>query len=393
MLELKTYKNYKELCVAMGCKITDGSSKKKQLKELESLCEYHKEGNKFVIDEVYAIPKEIEDKRKTRVSELSECIQFSILYLLSHAKKNNLIISKNKLMILTGLINDQFYSIMDNKEVYSENRNMQKMIVTETLGKAYSCTNGYLARALRILENKFLIDVNIITYINIKMVYPIFDEITKSCIGSNVVIEEREATLEERNFILECENAVAKEKGFTSKNDIPFYRLGNFKKDVLKLLKKRGINFYYKCYDIAGNTKYIAEEYFMLEDKVNSCIDIINKEIQEKVITSITKKQDKLIKGRADVIRDLCNKTLSLTDEDMPIDVYNELIEKGELPVLAKECVVDMYFSDGFIDNVKIVIKDGVDKNIDDRINWEDEYRIREERVSEELKEIFSELK
>ena len=175
MLELKTYKNYKELCVAMGWKITDGSSKKKQLKELESLCEYHKEGNKFVIDEVYDIPKEIEDKRKTRVSELSEHIQFSILYLLSHAEKNNLIISKNKLMILTGLINDQFYSIMDNKEVYSENRNMQKMIVTETLGKAYSCTNGYLARALRILENKFLIDVKIITYINIKMVYPIFD--------------------------------------------------------------------------------------------------------------------------------------------------------------------------------------------------------------------------
>ena len=93
----------------------------------------------------------------------------------------------------------------------------------------------------------------------------------------------------------------------------------------------------------------------MLEDKVNSCIDIINKEIQEKVITSITKKQDKLIKGRADVIRDLCNKTLSLSDENMPIDVYNELIEKGELPILAKECVVDMYFSDGFIDNVKMV--------------------------------------
>ena len=391
MLELKTYKNYKELCVAMGWKITDGSSKKKQLKELESLCEYHKEGHKFVIDEVYDIPKEIEDKRKTRVSELSEHIQFSILYLLSHAEKNNLIISKNKLMILTGLINDQFYSIMDNKEVYSENRNMQKMIVTETLGKAYSCTNGYLTRALRILEDKSLIATNIITDINIKMVYPIFDEVTKSCIGSNVVIEEREATLEERTFILECEKIVAKEKGFASKSDIPFYRLGKFRKDVLKLLKKRGINFYYKCYDIAGNTEYIAEEYCMLEDKVNACIDIINKEIQEKVITSITKKQDKLIKGRADVIRDLCNKTLSLTDEDMPIDVYNELIEKGELAILAKECVVDMYFSDGFIDNVKMVIKDGVDKNIDDKINWEDEYRIREERVSEELKEIFSE--
>ena len=63
MLELKTYKNYKELCVAMDWKITDGSSKKKQLKELESLCKYHKEGNKFVIDEVFENPKPIKDGR------------------------------------------------------------------------------------------------------------------------------------------------------------------------------------------------------------------------------------------------------------------------------------------------------------------------------------------
>ena len=63
MLELKTYKNYKELCVAMDWKIADGNSKKKQLKELESLCEYHKEGNKFVIDEVYDTPLPIEDGR------------------------------------------------------------------------------------------------------------------------------------------------------------------------------------------------------------------------------------------------------------------------------------------------------------------------------------------
>ena len=63
MLELKTYKNYKELCKAMGWEEKAGNSRVKQLKELESLCEYHNEGNKFVIDEIYDEPKPIKDGR------------------------------------------------------------------------------------------------------------------------------------------------------------------------------------------------------------------------------------------------------------------------------------------------------------------------------------------
>ena len=43
-------KNYKELCVLLGIKVTGGDSKKSQLKDLERYCKYHKEGNKFIID-------------------------------------------------------------------------------------------------------------------------------------------------------------------------------------------------------------------------------------------------------------------------------------------------------------------------------------------------------
>ena len=63
MLEVKTYKNYKEICVVMGWKITNGSGKKRHLKLLNSLCKYHKEGNKFVIDEVFENPIPIKDGR------------------------------------------------------------------------------------------------------------------------------------------------------------------------------------------------------------------------------------------------------------------------------------------------------------------------------------------
>ena len=65
MLEVGEYKNYKAICEAMGWEITSGNSKKKQLKELERCCKYHKEGNKFVIEEIYKQPSK-NIKRKVR---------------------------------------------------------------------------------------------------------------------------------------------------------------------------------------------------------------------------------------------------------------------------------------------------------------------------------------
>ena len=63
MLEQRVYKNYKELCKAMNWKVTSSDSKNKQFKELTSICKWHKEGNKIVIDEIYSKPKAIIDNR------------------------------------------------------------------------------------------------------------------------------------------------------------------------------------------------------------------------------------------------------------------------------------------------------------------------------------------
>ena len=54
MLEQGVYKNYKELCKAMNWKMTSSDSKTRQFKELTSICKWHKEGNKIIIDEIYS---------------------------------------------------------------------------------------------------------------------------------------------------------------------------------------------------------------------------------------------------------------------------------------------------------------------------------------------------
>lgn len=72
MLEEKTYKNWNELCKVLGWKITRGNTKKKYLKELESSCDFYREGNKYVIKKIYNEPKPIEDKRKHKPTKEDE---------------------------------------------------------------------------------------------------------------------------------------------------------------------------------------------------------------------------------------------------------------------------------------------------------------------------------
>ena len=45
-------KNYKELCKLINIKPTTGEAKQNQLNKLAELVEYHKEGNKIIIDNI-----------------------------------------------------------------------------------------------------------------------------------------------------------------------------------------------------------------------------------------------------------------------------------------------------------------------------------------------------
>ena len=75
MLEQKIYKNYKELCGAMGWMVASGCSKKSQFKDLERYCKYHKEGQKIVIDEIFEAPLPSNSQSGRPTSIISEfCI-------------------------------------------------------------------------------------------------------------------------------------------------------------------------------------------------------------------------------------------------------------------------------------------------------------------------------
>lgn len=56
-------KNYNDLCSILDTPKKQGNSKISQLKDLERYCEFHKEGNKFVVDDIYTTIKTKEAKK------------------------------------------------------------------------------------------------------------------------------------------------------------------------------------------------------------------------------------------------------------------------------------------------------------------------------------------
>ena len=64
MLERKIYKNWRELCESVGWKTTGGTYKKSREKDLNDVCDWHREGNKIIIDKIFGELSEDSDKRK-----------------------------------------------------------------------------------------------------------------------------------------------------------------------------------------------------------------------------------------------------------------------------------------------------------------------------------------
>lgn len=59
----QVFRNYKAICEWLDVKPASGNTKISHMKDFDRYCKYHKDGNKFVIDEVYDMPLERENNR------------------------------------------------------------------------------------------------------------------------------------------------------------------------------------------------------------------------------------------------------------------------------------------------------------------------------------------
>ena len=153
MLEVKIYKNFRELCEELNWKVGTGKQKKLQLEELSRLCNWHKEGNKIVIDEIFEVAKEKvdgrinngnkghstkstkeDDGRKNKNAIYKELDNIILDYLYCYTFNDTVNITKNQLIKRCGFIisniqeNDEY-----NKETINDVLDVYKSLLTHAI--------------------------------------------------------------------------------------------------------------------------------------------------------------------------------------------------------------------------------------------------------------------
>ena len=364
MLEQKIYKNYKELCGAMGWEIySGGNTKKKQLKELNNLCNYHKEGNKFIIDEVFENPILVFDNKR---SQIMNELQTMIFYLALKEGSNELIISKNRLLIALGLLNVNFMNIMCHKEKYAEYRNIPTYQVNEVISVAYTRICNHLNNTLKKLDDMSLFRT------------------TKDVISVTLQTgENRLATTDEIAHILKCETTILKEYGVENRNSIPYFELSNFKSKVTYLLKGKGIRNYYYSYRIIKNEDLSKCVKIPTEEEVEIAFAKVNNHIQNSTFKSLEKKllSYKDMYTSVEELEEILG--IKFNDTNNPNIDYQELEELNfELSNISErifdlmlddrinlpsfgDIKYNIYMSKGFLDNSKVIIDDSINKDRD----------------------------
>lgn len=150
-------KNYRQLCLVLEIEPTGGCKKKSQIKELERYIKYHKEGNKFVVDEVYEEVKDKMDKRTNgNNNDLSKNLRYMILHLCHKNKLRGKVevgYSKTFLYSYCGMINENYRDTKGNKKAFAQYLNLEQLAIEECFEYTDDRMGQALRRALSTLTN------------------------------------------------------------------------------------------------------------------------------------------------------------------------------------------------------------------------------------------------
>ena len=289
-------KNYKEMCALVGEEVKTGTSKKAQIKEWERHILFHKDGQRFIIDEIYETEKVKVDGRYN--GKYADDIQKLILNLIVQADGKSVLLSTSQLFKNLSMTNIN-YSV--------GRRNIPKLselteVAEEDCYEFYNYTQTTLKKraetSLNRLASKSLIFWNnSITIVKREAELNKLGEVKLNVNGSVKFREvHREATENEKKMILACEREVMLKNGWRDKQDI-FLRgeWGKFKKLVNAMLTEyANIVYYYDSYKITYNSEHVEDYLYKLEEEELKLIssnlnDNIMKMISENAVSSHTK--------------------------------------------------------------------------------------------------------
>lgn len=273
----QVFKSWKEVCSHFGWKETRGDYKKAKLKELDTMCKWHKEGNKIIIDEVYEKQLDKKDGRKNNFGTGKKSIyykDFEIIMLklfeLNHT--NYLDFTITQLMQMVGMVNKDYVKYKYSKgDLLDSLRTEESMIISnDEINNFYEVHQKLLSEGaktcLKKLKQAYLVDLKEIRMLRMfKLVVSDEDGTTKR------EYFDREATKEELELILVEKRKLLEKIGCSDLQQIYQRRLqAEFYRELRTVLEEKyQISFDYTSYRAILNKSAISKELEELQQIVN----------------------------------------------------------------------------------------------------------------------------
>lgn len=306
-------KNYKEMCLLLGENIKTGNSKKSQLKEWERYFKYHKDGNKFVIDDIY---KEIREKEDNRVngnnSVYGKHIQKLILDLLSQDEnEGKIFLSCNQLLRKLQMVGVNYSKGRSNIPKLSEILKVDEDIVQDVFEYTHNKLRNALETSLNVLAKQSWIEWHKKKTVCIKRVIPYLNDLGEIRLDDDgrpmfeIITSYREATIEEVQEILKHEGLLLDEMECKDKRELLIKgRLNEFRAKINKKLKENcNIEFYYDSYEIISHKDTLVERLGRFEK--TDAFNELNLAILDNTYKTIETKHEnscvKLLKNKKDL--------------------------------------------------------------------------------------------
>lgn len=287
-------KNYKELCKLLEIPVKAGDSKKSQIKALEQCCKYHKEGQKFIVDEVYEnVTPVIYEKGKNPNSHgnnhigqpvFKNDLEIIITDIIATEYQNkttldkNINIPKSYMFFNSCMVNKDYLNLYNMMEKVSKDEDIPLITIDNFYNTSRTKMTKNMERALNGLKNQGLLHWE----------YRLSVKTTQN--------QHRLATEQEINLIKTIEVKVLQDMGYKSITEIWFTpKWKTFQKEKKKLMRSElGLYYDYSSVYIVPSLQF--ETYMSDYEKVKQSKLDVNTNMIESTIKSAEKKYNKTVK-------------------------------------------------------------------------------------------------
>lgn len=150
------FKNYKELCAALGTEPKTGCSKMAHINQLGTFCQFHKSGREFCIDKIYdkALAPTANTQRNNSATTFSFNVYIQpVLFHLLYSNDGQICMSKTELYKNLGLIRNTLYTD-DIEKNFLNNPLIEPLLLNELKRRLYAKLRSIVSYSLQTLEEK-----------------------------------------------------------------------------------------------------------------------------------------------------------------------------------------------------------------------------------------------